>query len=392
MTGDVLCLSHLRWGFVYQRPNHLMSRCARDRRVFFVEEPHFDVDEPFLDIQPVENGLHLAIPHLPPGQAPDVVERMQRELVDSLVARMSVRDPLLWFYTPMALGHVRHLQPSAVVYDCMDELSHFQGAPPELVERERELFKAADLVFTGGQSLFEAKRSHHPHVHAFPSSVERAHYEHARQHAGDPADQAGIPHPRLGFFGVVDERMDIDLVAAIADARPDFHVVIVGPIVKIDPARLPRRPNLHWLGGKTYKELPAYIGGWDVAIMPFARNDATKFISPTKTLEYLAAGKPVVSTSIRDVVRPYGEEGLVRIADTAEDFVTAIDAALAERGTLAESAHAEARDAMLGQTSWDATWVRMQRLVTGAAALREHGAVTRKRGFRKEEETTCSTT
>lgn len=393
MTADVLCLSHLRWGFVYQRPNHLMSRCARDRRVFFVEEPHFDVDVPFLDVQHVENGLHLAIPHLPPGQPPDIVEGMQRMMIDSLCERMNVRAPLLWFYTPMALAHVDHVAASGVVYDCMDELSHFRGAPPELVGRERELFRRADLVLTGGQSLYEAKREHHPHVHAFPSSVDFAHYERARRHHVDPPDQAAIPHPRLGFFGVVDERMDIDLVASVAAARPDLQIVIVGPIVKIDPASLPRLENLHWLGGKDYKELPQYIGGWDVAIMPFARNDATKFISPTKTLEYLAAGKPVVSTSIRDVVRPYGEEGLVRIADNTDDFIAAVDAALAEKGTEAAVAHAAARDAMLAQTSWDATWGRMRDLLDGIAEHPERAAAAAPRKkIRKEEETPCSTT
>lgn len=391
MTADLICLSHLRWGFVYQRPNHLMSRCARDRRVFFVEEPHFDVDVPFLDIQHVEHGLHLAIPHLPPGQPQAIVEGMQRVMIDSLVERMHVRDPLLWFYTPMAVRHVEHIAPSGVVYDCMDELSHFHGAPPELVERERHLFKIADLVFTGGHSLFEKKRDHHPSVHAFPSSVDFAHYERARGPMADPDDQVGIPHPRLGFFGVVDERMDLELIAGIADARPEMHLVILGPVVKIDPDRLPRRPNIHWLGGKDYKELPAYIRGWDVAIMPFARNEATRFISPTKTLEYLAAGKPVVSTSIRDVVRPYGEDGLVRIADTPGAFVAAVDVALAERGTARAAAHAAARDAMLAQTSWDATWSRMHGLLSELAIHRDRG-LARRRHVRKEEEEPCSTT
>jgi glycosyltransferase involved in cell wall biosynthesis len=262
------------------------------------------------------------------------------------------------------------LSSSGIVYDCMDELSHFHGAPAELRQRETELFGAADLVFTGGHSLYEAKRSRHPRVYAFPSSVDFAHFERARTPQPDPPDQADIPHPRIGYLGVIDERLDLPLIDAVAAKRPDLHLVLIGPVVKIDPGRLPRRPNIHWLGQKHYTELPSYIAGWAVAFMPFARNDATKFISPTKTLEYLAAGRPVVSTSIRDVVQPYGDENLVRIADEPAAFIAAIDAALAERGTPAVVAHARARDAMLAQTSWDHTWARMHALVHEVLARR----------------------
>jgi UDP-galactopyranose mutase len=374
MSGDVLCLSHLRWGFVYQRPNHLMARCARERRVFFVEEPIFDAETPHVDVQMLEGGLNVVVPHLRAGTPHDAAEKTQRVLLERLVDRARVRDPLLWFYTPMALGYARGLPASAVVYDCMDELSHFHGAPPMLVHRERQLFSLADVVFTGGHSLWEAKRAHHPSVHAFPSSVDAAHFAKARGDVPEPADQRRVPRPRLGYFGVIDERMDLDLVADVADARRDLHVVMVGPVVKIDPASLPRRPNIHWLGPKKYAELPAYIAGWDVAIMPFARNDATKFISPTKTLEYLAAGKPVVSTSIRDVVSPYGERGLVRIADEAPAFVAAATAALAERGTEEQRRHRRACDAFVAQTSWDTTWQRMSRLVAEVLARRAREA------------------
>jgi UDP-galactopyranose mutase len=384
MYGDVLCLSHLRWGFVYQRPNHLMSRCAKGHRVFFVEEPIFDAEEPRIDVNRNDEGIFVAVPHLPAGRPGEEVERMQRKLLDDLIVRSEITRPLLWFYTPMAIGWAGHLRGVACVYDCMDELSHFAGAPPILREREEQLFKMADLVFTGGQSLYEAKRQQHPRAYAFPSSVDFAHFEQARGRLGDPEDQREIPRPRLGFFGVVDERMDIELVRGVAERRPDLHLVMLGPVVKIDPAILPRLPNVHWLGQKSYAELPAYISHWDVAIMPFARNDATKFISPTKTLEYLAGGKPVVSTSIRDVVRPYGEEGLLRIADEPDAFIAAVDAALAERGTPAEAAHAAARDAMLAQTSWERTWSRMNALVTEVLARRERHPT-------KEEATPCST-
>jgi UDP-galactopyranose mutase len=345
-----------------------MTRWARDCRVFFVEEPIFDATSAYIDVRAIEGNLHLVVPHLPPGLSSEGAERKQQELVDTLVARERLRDPIAWYYTPMAIEWSRHLRPSVTVYDCMDELSHFQGAPPVLVERERILFERADLVFTGGQSLYEAKRRHHPRVHAFPSSVDAEHFASARAHRSDggdePADQASIPRPRLGFFGVIDERMDLELLRRVAELRPDLSLVMIGPTVKIDPATLPQLPNIHWLGSKSYADLPAYLAGWDVAIMPFARNDATKFISPTKTLEYLAAGKPVVSTSIRDVVRPYGEQGLARIADEPHAFVAAVAEALWDVADNPE------RDAFVALTSWDKTFSRMRALVLDVLARR----------------------
>jgi UDP-galactopyranose mutase len=246
----------------------------------------------------------------------------------------------------------------------MDELSAFRGAPAELVQREAELMQAADVVFTGGQSLYEAKRAQHTNIHAFPSSVDVGHFRTARKLLGEPPDQAGIAHPRLGFFGVVDERMDTALLDGVAEARPDWQLVILGPTAKIDPADLPRRPNIHYLGPKAYRELPRYLARWDVALLPFARNESTKFISPTKTPEYLAAGCPVVSTSIRDVVRPYGEQGLVRIADTVPDFVRQVQEALAHDRKSARWRRAV--DSMLATMSWDRTWGEMSALVEEA--------------------------
>jgi UDP-galactopyranose mutase len=237
-----------------------------------------------------------------------------------------------------------------------------------LREREREAFAVADLVFTGGLSLYEAKRVHHPRVHAFPSSVDAAHFAKARTRvAAEPEDQRSIPHPRLGFFGVIDERMDLELLAALADARPAWQIVLLGPLAKLDAAELPRRPNLHYLGPKPYTELPRYLAGWEVALMPWAINEATRFISPTKTPEYLAAGRPVVSTPVADVVREYGVPELVRIASTPADFVAAVEAALAEAP--AERAAWLARvDAHLARTSWDRTWAAMREDIDRALA------------------------
>jgi UDP-galactopyranose mutase len=364
---DMVVLSHLRWDLVFQRPQHLLTRCASDRRVYFVEEPIVGDGPLRYSIEPRQGDVKRVVFHLPHGLDEAGVLAAQRELIDALFREQRIRTHVLWYYTPMALPFTRHLKPAAVVYDCMDELSAFAGAPPALRLREAELLSRADLVLTGGQSLYEAKRALHPQVHAFPSSVDVAHFARARQPQPDPADQAGIPRPRIGFFGVLDERLDIDLVRGVADARPDWHLVLIGPVVKIDPAILPQGANLHYLGPKTYQELPRYLSAWDVALLPFARNEATRFISPTKTPEYLAAGCPVVSTSIRDVVRPYGQHGLARIADTVPEFVAAIDAALRDDVATRRAT----ADAFLSRMSWDDTWARMRQLVDAVVRVKQ---------------------
>jgi UDP-galactopyranose mutase len=356
---DVICLSHLRWNFVFQRPQHLMTRCARDRRVFFVEEPEFGSElTPSLRCE-AAGAVTIVVPQLAADMPPDASRAALRQLLDGMLHTHGISDYLLWYYTPMALAFTDHLTPVTVVYDCMDELAAFKGAPAILKHLEAELMDRADLVLTGGQSLYEAKRHQHRNIHPFPSSVDVGHFGRARRISNDPPDQATIPHPRLGFFGVIDERMDIALLDGVAAARPDWQIVMLGPVVKIDPASLPQRPNIHYLGSKSYDELPRYLAGWDVALLPFARNEATRFISPTKTPEYMAAGKPVVSTSIRDVVRPYGQQGLVRIADQVPAFVQACAAALAEDA----ATRITQADAFLAHTSWDKTWRRIALLL-----------------------------
>jgi glycosyltransferase involved in cell wall biosynthesis len=378
-TLDLICFSHLRWNFVFQRPQHLLTRCALDRRVFYVEEPLYseEIEQPRLEMEQA-SGVTIVVPHVPRGSAESEAVAIQRRLLDDLLARERITQYVAWYYTPMALAFSDHLAPQALVYDCMDELSAFAHAPASLKALEAELLRRADVVFTGGQSLYEAKRDAHSNVHAFPSSVDVHHFARARGLQADPEDQAHIARPRLGFFGVIDERMDLALLAGIAAARPAWQIVMLGPVVKIDPATLPRAANIHYLGSKKYDELPHYISGWDVALLPFARNDATRFISPTKTPEYMAAGRPVVSTSIRDVVRPYGQQGLVRIADTVADFVAACEAALAEEATIrlrdADAFLRQTSCAFLRQTSWDGTWARMRRCVDAVLTARTEPA------------------
>lgn len=355
----LLCLSHLRWGFVYQRPQHVMSRLARDYDVLFFEEPLFeDTPAPWLESYQGADGVSVLVPRLPHGLDESEVNAALRALLDTRLAQHGSSELLLWYITPMSLAFTRHLQGRVVVFDCMDELSAFKNAPTALLDMEQELLERADVVFTGGYSLWEAKREHHGNVHPMPSSVDVAHFGKARDSLPEPADQAGIGHPRLGFFGVIDERFDIELVRELAAQRPDWQIVLLGPVVKIDPDTLPHGPNLHYLGGKQYDELPAYLSGWDVALMPFALNESTRFISPTKTPEYLAGGCPVVSTPIRDVITGYGDSGVVSIADSPQAFIDAIQAALDNHGDA--QAFAQRADQALAGMSWDKTCASMK--------------------------------
>jgi UDP-galactopyranose mutase len=353
---DLLVFSHLRWNFVFQRPQHLITRQAEYRRVYYIEEPVFS-DNPMarLEFIPADNGVNVVVPHLPHGLTPDQQTVVLRKLMDGLVLRLD--RYVAWYYTPMALEFTRHLNPEKVIFDCMDELSHFKFAPPQILRNEAELLERADLVFVGGKSLFEAKRHRHRNIHLFPSSIDRAHFANARKGDAEPEDQRVISGPKLGFFGVIDERMDLDLLAGVAALRPKWNFVMIGPVVKIDPASLPKASNIHYLGQKSYADLPRYVGGWDCALMPFARNDATRFISPTKTPEYLAAGRPVVSTSIQDVIDPYAHEGLAYIADEPESFVQHCEHAL--RVPKVDSEWIVRVDEFLSFNSWDLTFKRM---------------------------------
>lgn len=359
--NDLVCYSHLRWGFVFQRPQHLMTRFARERRVFFIEEPEFaDVRNARLKTQ-LFDGVKVVTPVLPRDSGDRRIPTVILDLLERMFEAQKIEDHVAWFYTPMALDIAPPRRPVVTVYDCMDELSLFRGAPRQLVDREKNLFTLCNLVFTGGMSLFEAKRRQHGSVYAFPSSVDYQHFVQARDLEDVQPDQKDLPHPRLGYAGVIDERIDLSLIDHLAQSHPEWQIMMLGPTAKIDSASLPRRDNIHWLGMKSYDELPRYFAGWDVALMPFAINDATRFISPTKTPEYLAAGLPVVSTPIRDVVRQYGEVGLARIASTPAEFVAEAERALTFGMSMKWR---ERADAFLHTLSWDKTWEAMNALIT----------------------------
>jgi glycosyltransferase involved in cell wall biosynthesis len=364
LPENIICFSHLRWDFVFQRPQHLLSRFSKNFNIFYIEEPIFDTDgESYYDYHD-RGSVQVVVPHLPIGLNVNNVVAQLKGLLDSFMKGKSLANYTFWYYTPMALEFSRKHQPEVVVYDCMDELAAFKFAPQSIKELEKELLKKADVVFTGGQSLYEAKKHQHP----FPSSIDKKHFGSARKLRTVPTNaKAKQDNISLGFYGVIDERFDIELIRGIADARPNWKIVLIGPVVKIDPAQLPKNENIIYLGAKSYDELPAYLAEWDFALIPFLLNESTRFISPTKTPEYLAAGVPVVSTAIRDVVNPYGKMKLVKIANNADDFVMEIEDQLQY---IEKDNWIKKVDEFLAQISWDNTCNRMLTVMTDTVSNR----------------------
>ena len=361
LPENIIVFSHLRWDFVYQRPQHLLTRFAADFKVTLIEEPIFDTAGPaFYSITPKENNIEVMVPHMPHGLSAEEVIQVQKNLLDGYMKGKQLSNYAFWYYTPMALEFSRKYMPEIVIYDCMDELSAFKFAPESLKALEQELLSKADVVFTGGQSLYQAKKNQHANIHPFPSSIEVEHFAKTRKLKSSNSPEEGKPLT-LGFYGVIDERFDINLIRDMADARPEWQFNLIGPVVKIDPATLPENNNIKYLGPKSYQELPEQMASWDIALIPFMINESTRFISPTKTPEYLAAGLPVISTAIRDVVNPYGIKKLVYIGNTAEEFVAAAEQELAKSAT-AKQSWLKTVDSFLSQNSWSKTYQAMLKL------------------------------
>jgi glycosyltransferase involved in cell wall biosynthesis len=366
----IVVFSHLRWNFVHQRPQQLLSRLAQRWRIVFVEEPVPGAEREQLEVFEAAPNVQVWRPRVTgdaPGYHDAHLPTVQKLLTEGMRAHR-IADYWLWFYTPMAVPLASCLKPRGIVYDCMDELAYLPGAPRELLQRENLLFKRADLVFTAGRCLYNAKRHRHPDVHCFPGSVDAKHFANPR---GEHPLHADIPRPRLGYCGVIDDRINLQLVDGIAKLRPEWNIVMVGPVVKVDTSRLPRRDNVHWLGPQAYDDLPGFISGWDVCLLPYTLGDQTKYISPAKTLEYMACGRPSVSTSIRDIVEPYGH--VVRVADTPEGFVDDIEMIMA-RSPAEQEEHARQLAEIVARTSWDDTADAMAELIAQADDLADSGA------------------
>ncbi len=365
----IVCITHLRWGFVWQRPQHLLGRLAGHYRVIFIEEPVTTREaQPRLEVFPAANAANVTVVRMlfPAthdfwiGHGDPRTQASYEKLVTAWLATQGVVKPLLWLYTPMAHHFLDAIPHSLFIFDAMDQLSAFAGAPPELIDNERRVLRRADLVFAGGLSLYREKRPYNDNSHCLPSGVDIEHFAKAadRRNFAKPPELASLKAPILGYFGVIDERIDLDLIAALAKAHPDWQIVMIGPVVKIDMVKLPKAQNIHYPGGRDYVQLPAYLAWFDVALLPFALNEATRYISPTKTLEYMAARKPIVSTAIRDVIDSYGE--VVHVANSTAEFIQMIEEAL--RGTGNPNRRRKENEYLAANT-WESITERMQVLI-----------------------------
>lgn len=382
----VLCLAHLRWDWVWQRPQHLLSRIARHYPVLYVQEPTIGAADAALHIEPVaETGALSAWQPVFPDR-PEIIAEWRatytRSVQELLIAQgwlrqtpdglQATRPIIAWFYTPQPVYMLDELPTSLVVYDVMDELAYFKGAAADLPQREARLLEQAQVVFCGGRSLYAARQQRHPNTHLFASGVEAAHFARAADPATPVATElAALSQPVLGYYGVLDERLDLELLAALAENYPHWSIVLVGPVTKIDQSELPRAANLHYVDQQPYERLPSFLKGFDVCLMPFALNDATRFISPTKTLEYMAAHKPIVATPVPDVVANWSN--IVRIADTPDAFAAAVEHALRE--TQQQRADRIAREAdVIAEHSWDHIADAMRAQIEAARFVRKHAS------------------
>jgi UDP-galactopyranose mutase len=367
--SDLICFSHLRWDFVWQRPQHVLSRMAKHYRILFVEEPITTSKEskPRLEILPAKGATNISVARLifpveqehRIGHGDALTQETYSRLLNVYLKAQGFKDPLLWLYTPMASAFTETIPHRLLACDVMEQLSAVKDAPAQLVEKERRILRQADIVFTGGVSLYRSKLPFNANTYLFPSGVEIEHFAQATDSSAFPIpdDIANVPRPILGYYGVIDERMDLGLIAQLAQAHPEWSVVMLGPLAKISPEDLPQAPNIYYPGMKTYEQLPSYLAHFDVALVPFARNEATKYLSPTKTLEYMAAHKPIVSTPINDVVESFGE--VVRIGDTSEEFIQHVEAALTDN----PEARRVKEDQLLNLYTWDSLVQRMKRLI-----------------------------
>jgi glycosyltransferase involved in cell wall biosynthesis len=348
---DMIVFCHLRWQFVYQRPQHIISRFSSTMKVLFIEEPII------LDNAKGNSGNLIVVTktlHVLQPNAKDI--ESIAAVIPGYVKNKTI--PIGWFYSASFSPLLEQLHFETVVYDCMDELSLFKGAPSHLINQEKYLMAYADIIFTGGKSLYESKKQYHSNVYCFPSSVDEEHFAQALNGIEVAADIANLPSPIVGYYGVIDERIDLQLLHETSKKLPDVSFVMIGPLAKIEDADLPKGKNIHYLGMKSYNELPSYLKAFDIAMMPFALNDATKYISPTKTLEYMAAGKPIISTKITDVVRDYSDS--VSVIENADEFCSAIKSLFYKKDILAAE---RGYDKILEKTSWNATADKMKSII-----------------------------
>ena len=357
---DLVCFSHLRWDYVYHRPQHLLTRFAAKFRVFFVEEPIMYKGTDKFEVTITKSNVWRVIPMLSSRKVKKSLAERQTLLLNSLFSIFEIKEYIFWYYSPLAISFTKQFSPLKIIYDCNEEFSVNKLAPATVSELESELLQKSDIVFASGINLFNVKKKCNSNIHLIPGSLDKEHFFKARKQLIEPPDQCGIPHPRIGYFGVIDERFDSKLLKSVADSRPDWHFVLIGPVVNIKMEDLPKNINIHYLGGKSYDMLPKYLSRWDVAMIPFEDNLHTKFTNPAKTPEYLAGGKPVISTLITDVVKQYGDNKLVWIVNTPFQFINGVEHELHGKN---KKEWLKNVDAYLATTSWDKTFSQMLDLI-----------------------------
>lgn len=367
---SIIAHSHLRWDFVWQRPQQVLSRLAQHHPVLFVEDAVDGNGPARIELsQPLDN-LVRAVPVVP-GCSRDSVDAtcasilplLARELRSHPLLAPRFATPVQWFYSPLtAPAFIGRFGALGAVYDCMDELANFRFAPPDIEARERFLLARCGVVFTGGYGLYESRSRQHANTHFHGCGVDVDHFGKARcEQTVVPAELAALAQPILGYFGVIDERLDYRLIERLADDLPHASIVMIGPVAKVDPATLPRRGNIHWLGQRAYADLPTLVKGFDVCLMPFAINAATRYINPTKTLEYMAAARPIVSTAIAEVIRNFTP--VVQVAGDADAFVRLV----AKAARAPDPARIAAGIALAHAASWDSIVAQMRAHMLGLA-------------------------
>ena len=343
---DIIIFSHLRWDFVLQRPQHIASRLAHHMKILFVEEPipYNKEEEGTARLRQVNEHITVMQPRV--QEIKDI-----EQLLKFMVRQKTV--PIGWFYSSDFSPLLRSLHFRKIVYDCMSDHE------PRPDADEPAMLAEADIVFTDSKALFESRIRVHPNVHCFPSSVEHGHFRKALKNIAVPGDIAELKKPVVGYCGVIDGRLDMDLLDKVAEQSPETTFVLIGPLVNMPESKLPKRSNVHYLGMKPYHLLPGYLKGIDIAMIPFDIKGAHKLSGPTETLEYMAAGKPIISTPIWDVVRDYRNH--INIVNNVDEFCAARDAIIKQLESQVYN-HEKYND-ILHTSSWEDTVKRMEKLI-----------------------------
>lgn len=356
-TCDLLVLAHSRWDLDHHRGHNIFSRYAQKRRVFYFEEPSFGQTEiPRLHIRDTFENVMVVTPHLPNPIKSNQIDSILRELIDELIFEEEIINFTLWLQTPRAFRYARDIDATTIIYECMEDYDNINNFSENLFQVEKELMENSDIIFVVSEALYQKKKFQHHNIHVFPNSADYFHFIQSRDFILDPYDQIHIPHPRIGFYGIIDQSIDLKLIDEIAQIREDLNFVFIGPLKDTKFSQLPTRKNIYYLEQKDYNLIPLYVAEWDCGLLPFCINEVTQYSSPHQTAELLMAGKPIVATHIPDISIRFGKKSLAKMASNAEDFSEKIDKAILESK---EQKWKELIDNELKNETWDQVFKKM---------------------------------